>query len=227
MMTRLVADALTTAIWRRVKPDALLHHSDRGSQYTSESFQRLMADHGVACVHRDPFEAILPILESDSPVGEYRKITEEILRLMPDESRYPVAAAEAVRSFLMLRMGLHLGLRQKNLRQLLVCPRGGTPHSERQLIEQKRGELRWSDRDGGWEVVIPAIAFKNATSSYFASKPFRLLLPDLGGLYRFIEDYVGRHRRILLRSFVDPGIFFVKTVKYASSNAAYDANTFL
>jgi len=26
-----------------------LHHSDRGSQYTSEQFQRLMADHGVTC----------------------------------------------------------------------------------------------------------------------------------------------------------------------------------
>ena len=31
------------------KPDALLHHYDRGSQYTSEQFQRLMADHGVVC----------------------------------------------------------------------------------------------------------------------------------------------------------------------------------
>ena len=31
------------------KPDALIHHSDRGSQYTSDQFQRLMADHGVAC----------------------------------------------------------------------------------------------------------------------------------------------------------------------------------
>jgi putative transposase len=30
-------------------PDALLHHSDRGSQYTSEQFLRLMADHGVVC----------------------------------------------------------------------------------------------------------------------------------------------------------------------------------
>jgi len=31
------------------EPDALLHHSDRGSQYTSEQFQRLMADSGVVC----------------------------------------------------------------------------------------------------------------------------------------------------------------------------------
>ena len=38
---------LVMAIWRRGKPDALLHHSDRGSQYTSEQFQRLVADNGV------------------------------------------------------------------------------------------------------------------------------------------------------------------------------------
>jgi putative transposase len=44
-----VTDALVMAIWRRGKPDALAHHSDRGSQYTSEQFQRLMADHGVVC----------------------------------------------------------------------------------------------------------------------------------------------------------------------------------
>jgi putative transposase len=49
MTTQLVADALVMAIWRRGKPDALLHHSDRGSQYTSEQFQRLMVDHGVVC----------------------------------------------------------------------------------------------------------------------------------------------------------------------------------
>ena len=46
---QLVTDALVMAIWRRGKPRALLHHSDRGSQYTSEQFQRLMADHGVTC----------------------------------------------------------------------------------------------------------------------------------------------------------------------------------
>jgi putative transposase len=49
MTAQLVTDALIMAIWRRGKPDALLHHSDRGSQYTSEQFQRLMAEHGVTC----------------------------------------------------------------------------------------------------------------------------------------------------------------------------------
>src|SRR6516165_1761974 len=49
MTAQLVTDALVMAIWRRGRPNALLHHSDRGSQYTSEQFQRLMADHGIVC----------------------------------------------------------------------------------------------------------------------------------------------------------------------------------
>ncbi|NLR73017.1 IS3 family transposase [Novosphingobium sp. ERN07] len=49
MTAQLVTDALVMAIWRRGKPDALLHHSDQGSQYTSEQFQRLMAHNGVTC----------------------------------------------------------------------------------------------------------------------------------------------------------------------------------
>lgn len=49
MTAQLVTDALLMAIWRRGRPDSLLHHSDQGSQYTSEPYQRLMADHGITC----------------------------------------------------------------------------------------------------------------------------------------------------------------------------------
>jgi putative transposase len=49
MTAQLVTDALLMAIWRRGKPIRLLHHSDQGSQYTSEQFQRLMADHSITC----------------------------------------------------------------------------------------------------------------------------------------------------------------------------------
>lgn len=37
------------ALWRRGKPIELLHHSDQGSQYTSEDFQRLLSDQGITC----------------------------------------------------------------------------------------------------------------------------------------------------------------------------------
>lgn len=194
--------------------------------YFKHASSRVKEIQRVARIHRDPFEPIMPVLEAESPVGEYRKITEEILRLMPDERLYRRPAAEAVRSFLMLRFGMHLGLRQKNLRQLMVCERGKLPRSERQLADMKRGEIRWSERDKGWEVLIPSVAFKNANSSYFGSKPFRLILPDLGGLYDHIEAYIDRHRRVLLGGAEDPGTFFIKTVKTTSRDASYDQNTF-
>ena|ERR1044072_6215197 len=56
-------------------------------------------------------------------------------------------------------------------------------------------------RQGGREAFIPAVALKNAGSSYFGRQPFRLVLPD-------------------------PGSFFVKTMKATSESAAYDQNTF-
>ncbi|MGH8572910.1 MAG: IS3 family transposase [Gammaproteobacteria bacterium] len=49
MTAQLVVDALIMAIWRRGRPRELLHHSDQGSQYTAEEFQRLLAAHGIQC----------------------------------------------------------------------------------------------------------------------------------------------------------------------------------
>lgn len=45
----LVMDAPMMGGWRRGKADALLYHSDQGSQYTSEHFQRLLLDHCITC----------------------------------------------------------------------------------------------------------------------------------------------------------------------------------
>ena len=49
MTSQLVADALMMAVWRRGRPVALLHHSDQGSQYTSEHFQELLKEQGITC----------------------------------------------------------------------------------------------------------------------------------------------------------------------------------
>lgn len=49
MTAELVTDALMMALWRRGRPKELLHHSDRGSQYTSEQCQRLMGAAGIVC----------------------------------------------------------------------------------------------------------------------------------------------------------------------------------
>jgi transposase InsO family protein len=47
--SRLVVDALALAVQRRLPDEGLLAHSDRGSQYASEHYQRLLARHGITC----------------------------------------------------------------------------------------------------------------------------------------------------------------------------------
>lgn len=46
---KLVADALTMAIWRRGKVRDAIVHSDQGSTYASGEYQQLLKDHGLVC----------------------------------------------------------------------------------------------------------------------------------------------------------------------------------
>ena len=46
MTAQLVCDALMMAIWLRRPKAGLIHHSDRGSQYASKAFRRLLKAHG-------------------------------------------------------------------------------------------------------------------------------------------------------------------------------------
>ena len=47
--SRLVVDALHMAVAQRFPDEGLLAHSDRGSQYASEHYQRVLANHGITC----------------------------------------------------------------------------------------------------------------------------------------------------------------------------------
>ena len=47
--SRLVVDALELAVQRRLPGEGLLAHSDRGSQYASDHYQRLLGKHGITC----------------------------------------------------------------------------------------------------------------------------------------------------------------------------------
>ena len=49
MTSKLVADALLMAIWRRRPSPGLIFHSDRGSQYCSSQFQDLLKAHKILC----------------------------------------------------------------------------------------------------------------------------------------------------------------------------------
>ncbi len=45
----LVLEALKMALGRRTTVPGLIHHSDRGSQYASRDFQRVLKDQGITC----------------------------------------------------------------------------------------------------------------------------------------------------------------------------------
>jgi putative transposase len=49
MESRLVVDALEMAVARRLPDEGLLAHTDRGSQYASDHYQRLLKKHGIEC----------------------------------------------------------------------------------------------------------------------------------------------------------------------------------
>ena len=49
MQRRLVMDALRMAIDARAPGNNLIHHSDRGSQYTSDDFRDELAKHHIEC----------------------------------------------------------------------------------------------------------------------------------------------------------------------------------
>lgn len=47
MNSSLVEDALSKAVWSRKPEKGLIFHSDRGSQYASISFQKLLKNYGI------------------------------------------------------------------------------------------------------------------------------------------------------------------------------------
>lgn len=49
MTKQLVIDALQMALWSRKPPKGLILHSDRGSQYCSHAYQKLLKDYGLIC----------------------------------------------------------------------------------------------------------------------------------------------------------------------------------
>jgi len=67
----------------------VLHHSDQGSQYTSEPFQRLMADHGVTCS-----------MSRSGNLWEFKLVRASGLNNPRDHSKAQNAAMESVRSSL-------------------------------------------------------------------------------------------------------------------------------
>lgn len=78
MESRLVVDALEMAIARRCPDEGLLAHSDRGSQYASDHYQRVLASAGIVCSMSEvgqcwdnaPVESFFGRLKCELTLGE-------------------------------------------------------------------------------------------------------------------------------------------------------------
>ncbi|MFO1247330.1 MAG: hypothetical protein U1E93_03700 [Alphaproteobacteria bacterium] len=201
---------------------------DRMHEYASNRLSELI---GVIRMHRDPFAPILPVLAHESPLSEYKKIGDELLRRLPDERRFDdrrrlMAESTTTRNYLMFRFALHLGLRQRNLRELLLCPPKQKPRDTSVLEDLQRGEIRWSSTDKQWEVYVPAIAIKNGAADFFRGRPFQAALPDLEGLYGWIGSYLKHHRGFLLNGSPDPQTFFVRTMREPGDEAELNITSY-
>ena len=177
-------------------------------------------------IHRDPFTPIMPVLTAKCPLREYKKIGDHLLRDMPNERKRPMEAATAIRAYLMFRFAIHLGSRQRNLRELLLCPPGEKPRETRELELLRRGEIRWLSDLGCWHVFIPSIAIKNGHSAFFRGRPFEMILPNAARLYEWIDRYVIKHRPQLLNGAKDPGTFFVRTLRDTRVHPEHDTTSF-
>jgi len=188
--------------------------------------QRIGELGGLARMHRDPFEAISPVLTAKSPLRVYKRIGDEILRDIPKENQHSRLVATVVRRYLIFRFALHLGIRQRNLRELLVSPPGSKHRTARDLETVRRGELRWNAKQRTWDVFIPAVSMKNGSSSFFKWRPFEITLPDREDLYFWIAQYLETHRKVLLNGRADTGAFFVRTMFGSRQNPEYEIHSF-
>jgi len=166
---------------------------------------------------RDPFEALLPVVNAENPRDVYYKIIPEIRARMPDGTS-DVRRAEALRALMLIRLGLVMPLRQKNMRQMLLCPPGQKPRRFKDLARLGRGELVFTENQG-WIVRITREAFKNRESEAL-ERELELPIPDIDGLYDEIAAYI-QARETLLNGAPDPGTFFVKTMQSRAEDAEY------
>lgn len=173
---------------------------------------------------RSALEPIEVVLASPSPLSTYRRIADEVLRHVPDRNEKPVEAAKAVQTYLMLRIAMHTGLRQKNLRQLVFRTKGQKPTPEAELATLRRGELRWIEASEQWQVMLPSAAFKNSTSSFFRNGCHIIALPDAADLYVYLDRHLAEGRTLLVGDRAEPGTFFVRDIKRGP--AEHDAHSF-
>jgi len=92
MSRKLIMDALRMAVWRRQPVPGLLFHSDRGSQYCSDDFQKMLKNYGMVssmsrkgnCWDNSVAESFFGSLKTERVFFENYKTREEARRDIVD-----------------------------------------------------------------------------------------------------------------------------------------------
>jgi len=217
--------AIATRDWNAYCDKALAHCRERARQ-----IKEIAAD-----CHRDSFAPIEVVLDTPRPLDEYAKILSEMRRRAPYRAAYPLRAAEHRRAYLVMKVALATGYRQRMLREMLVVRTGQQRFSDGHLIRMRRAMLYYDSQEtqedgtvGAWVVHAPVDSFKNPESSFFKEGgAHRVVLEDIGGLYADIEDYITEDIPVLLRGAqIKTDVLFVKTLGPGRTGAEYSTGSF-
>jgi integrase len=139
---------------------------------------------------RDPFEPILPILNSPRPMDYLTAMLQRAFDDLPDQRRCgPYHRAIAVRRYVTMLIAVRTALRRKNVGGLTWLP-------------NNEGKLQRADNH--WRIVVPVKEFKNASSSFFGGRPGegRARAPYVRELRKedtaIIDEYINHARPLLL-----------------------------
>ena len=148
----------------------------------SNIWQIFLSQNDKFMTTRDPFEPILPILESPRPMDALVDMLELAYRDLPNpNTSTPLTRAIAVRALVLALIAFRTALRRSNL--------GGLTYRS-----DNRGQLK--RRDGLWVIEISADEFKNEEGSFFQgrnSKYVCTLEPEDSEL---IDEYVNGSRKL-------------------------------
>jgi hypothetical protein len=224
MLEHCVALVQTDFGWLRQSPE-LANRLRPVEGFIDESFIELAkSDWGAVCdaalkayrihrqtvkelvtVSRDPFRAIKGIVDSDDPMDYLMMFVEAVKANLPNPHTAPMKYASGLRNSISDRIIAITGLRIRNVVEITY--RG-----------DNSGELR--KVNGKYVLEISRFRFKHPDSPFFgpenSKEDFFQELHDLDGLYKDLDEYLGKYRPLILKHFhgaAKTDILFVSTGK--------------
>lgn len=170
---------------------------------------------------RDPFLPIQGIIDHPNPMEKYMVGVRSLLQSRPPSARSRhVQVRDSIITLVLIQTGLRAATMLFEYDDPATTPNG--PKAKATGVDTAPRIMRRVDDDGGieWHLYIPAIAFKNYHSDYFAGgRPYEHTLRDEDDLYDLLDLYVSQSRLFLLAG-ERTDAFFVTTKRQAVDGMA-------